>query len=389
MNKPPAIKRPAPQLSVIETPALLVDMRLFDANTRRLRDRLAGAGKRVQCRPHMKTVKSLALGRRMTDLLETSAITVSTLKEAQEYGAAGYRDILYAVGIAPAKLPRVAALRASGIDLTIVTDNTQAASAIAAFSAEHSVCLPTLIEIDCDGARAGVQPGDKDALIAIASALAPRDCLAGLMTHCGGSYASEDEAAIKDHAAREVAAVNEASRTLEAAGFTLPVRSIGSTPTAFYPAGHEGITEIRAGVFSFMDLVMAGIGVCEPRDIALSVLASVIGHQPSRGAVLVDAGWMAMSRDRGTAGQRIDQYYGLVCDESGTVLTDLVMISANQEHGILAMRPGSEHTLPALDIGTKLRILPNHACATAAQHQTYHCIEEDGAITRADRFSGW
>ena len=69
------------------------------------------------------------------------------------------------------------------------------------------------------------------------------------------------------------------------------------------------------------------------------MLATVIGHQHDKGWIIVDAGWMAMSRDRGTARLAVDQGYGLVCDLAGDPIPDLIMIDANQEHGILAGAP--------------------------------------------------
>src|SRR5690606_483257 len=98
---------------------------------------------------------------------------------------------------------------------------------------------------------------------------------------------------------------------------------VGSTPTAHFSRDLSGVTEVRAGVYVFMDLVMAGIGVCTTDDIAISVLTTVIGHQRERGWILIDAGWMAMSRDRGTAKQAVDQGFGVVCDMEGRVLDGL------------------------------------------------------------------
>jgi D-serine deaminase-like pyridoxal phosphate-dependent protein len=144
-------------------------------------------------------------------------------------------------------------------------------------------------------------------------------------------------------------------------------------------------------VFVFFDLVMAGLQVCAVDDIAVSVLATVIGHQASKGWILVDAGWMAMSRDRGTASQRIDQGYGVVCSVDGVPHPDLIMVQANQEQGIIAVRSGSGASLPELPIGSLVRILPNHACATAAQHANYELIRTGSRKIAAQwpRFRGW
>ena len=162
-------------------------------------------------------------------------------------------------------------------------------------------------------------------------------------------------------------------------------------PTATYAQSLEGVTEVLAGVFVFFDLVMAGIEVCRVEDIALSVLTSVIGHQHEKGWIITDAGWMAMSRDRGTEKQAIDQGYGLVCDEAGRPIADLIMRGANQEHGIIAHRSGDPAKTPMLPLGTRLRVLPNHACATGAQHDRYLAVHGASPEITAmwPRFSGW
>jgi D-serine deaminase-like pyridoxal phosphate-dependent protein len=186
------------------------------------------------------------------------------------------------------------------------------------------------------------------------------------------------------------AAVQAADR-LRRAGFECPIVSVGSTPTAHFARSLFGVTEVRAGVFMFFDLVMNGIGVCKIDDLALSVLATVIGHKPEKGWILVDAGWMAMSRDRGTSNQSIDQGYGIVCDHSGHPFADLIVIQASQEHGILALRAGSSGILPNLPVGARVRILPNHACATGAQHSGY-CVVADGRqdiVAYWPRMRGW
>src|SRR5699024_6776516 len=162
--------------------------------------------------------------------------------------------------------------------------------------------------------------------------------------------------------------------------FDCPEVSVGSTPTAHFARNLEGVTEVRAGVFVLFDLVMAGIGVCGIDDIALSVLATVIGHQRDKGWIIVDAGWMAMSRDRGTASQSVDQGYGMVCDIGGTPYPDLIMSGSNQEHGIISVREGSSAALPDLKLGDRVRILPNHACATGAQHDRYHACRDTSDV---------
>jgi D-serine deaminase-like pyridoxal phosphate-dependent protein len=210
------------------------------------------------------------------------------------------------------------------------------------------------------------------------------------MTHAGSSYDCRSPEGLRAMAEQERAAIVQAAERLRAAGFECPVVSVGSTPTALFAEHLEGVTELRAGVYVFFDLVMAGLGVCSVDDIALSVLATVIGHQRDKGWILLDAGWMAMSRDRGTAGQAVDQGYGLVCDLTGRPLGDYILVGANQEHGIMARRPGAQPDALELPVGQQVRILPNHACSTAAQYGAYQVVGGNGAVTATwQRFSGW
>lgn len=357
----------------LPTPALLLDAATMRANIARMNAAIERHG--VALRPHLKTAKSAPIAREMTAGW-SGAVTVSTLKEAEEFAASGYRDILYAVGIAPGKLDQAGKLVGTGVNLTLILDSVAAAQAVAG----HPVRWPVLIEIDSDGKRAGVAPGDADRLIAIAHVLAEGAELRGVMTHRGGSYAARSADELAEHSEAERAAVVTAAETLRAAGFSCAVVSVGSTPTALFARDLTGVTEVRAGVYVFNDLVMAGLGVCSVEDIAISVATSVIGHQAERNWLLVDAGWMALSGDMGQGASG----YGMVAGHP-----DLIVASANQEHGIVARRDGGPVDPARFPIGSRLRILPNHACATAAQHDRYHVLEQGEVTQTWPRFGGW
>ncbi len=364
-------------LKDIETPALVLEAPRMEANIARMHARMREL--KVALRPHVKTAKCLEVARLCT-AGQGGGITVSTLAEAELFAAHGVRDILYAVGLAPNKLAHVRALRGRGIDLSVITDSLDMARAA-------GPGLPVLIEIDCDGHRSGLKPGDPR-IVEVGRAIeAAGSEVRGVMTHAGGSYNCRSVAAIRVAAEQERRAVVSAAEALRAAGIACPVVSVGSTPTATYAERLDGVTEVRAGVFVFFDLVMAGISVCRTEDIAVSVLASVIGHQPEKGWAIVDAGWMALSRDRGTASQPLDQGYGLVCGLDGRPLAGLIVKEVNQEHGVIAHRSGAP--LPELPVGTLLRILPNHACATAAQYNAYHVVRDGTKVdARWTRLSG-
>ena len=372
-----------PNLDHIDTPALLLDAKKLERNCRRMRSIVHGHG--VALRPHVKTAKSVEVAQVALDA-PTGAITVSTLREAEYFFDHGFRDILYAVGMAPAKLRRVVDLIKRGAHVSAIVDSVEAAASIARAVASSGVRIPTLIEIDSDGHRAGVTPEDPR-LSAIAEALG--GSLQGVMTHAGDSYNCESTDAIKRVAERERAAVVRAAQRLREAGHRCDVVSVGSTPTATFAESLDGVTEVRTGVYMFQDLVMAGLGVCSVDDIALSVLGTVIGHQHEKGWVITDAGWMALSRDRGTARQKVDQGYGVVCDVAGQPIESLIVSDANQEHGIVARRDGAPLDVSRFPIGSRLRVLPNHACAMAAQHGEYNVIRDEQPIEVWERFNGW
>ena len=190
----------------LQTPCLLLDEARMAANIARLHARVAGSG--VAYRAHLKTAKSPEVARRQMTSPEGPAM-VSTLREAEEFAAAGVRDITYGVGIAPDKLPRVLALRRRGVDLAVLADSVAQAQAIAA-AGDPGDPIPVLIEIDCDGHRSGVAPGDAALLLAIAGALQGGAVLRGVLTHGGESYGARGPAELK--AAAEQDTLGELAR---------------------------------------------------------------------------------------------------------------------------------------------------------------------------------
>jgi D-serine deaminase-like pyridoxal phosphate-dependent protein len=376
----------ATPLAQLETPALLLDPARMDRNIARMRERIRHH--RVALRPHVKTNKSIDVTRRMLEQ-PLGPVTVSTLREAEYFATHGITDILYAVGITPNKLSHVLALRARGVRLSIILDSGEAAHAVTCAASTAAATFDVMLEIDCDGHRSGLAPESPELLTVAETLRSPHVNLLGVMTHAGSSYNCRSVDAIRAVAEQERAGAVLAATRLRAAGYSSSTVSVGSTPTAIFADDLTGVTEVRAGVYVFFDLVMNGLSVCAVDDIAVSVLTAVIGHQRDKGWTIVDAGWMAMSRDRGTASQAVDQGYGLVCDTDGRVLADYTVSGANQEHGIISHRSGDPARLLDVPVGTLLRILPNHACATAAQHNAYHVLGDAGVTETWERFSGW
>ncbi|HEV2677701.1 MAG TPA: alanine racemase [Aliidongia sp.] len=376
-------------VDALPTPCLLLDEGRVRRNVDRMKARLAGLG--VTFRPHLKTAKCLEVAR-IAMTTPGGPAMVSTLREAAFFAQGGVMDMIYGVGIAPGKLDRVGAIRRQwGVDLALILDSLDQADAVAAWVKANGDPLPVLIEVDADGHRSGITPGDEALLVAIGRRLVDGGAaLRGVLLHAGDSYRLDQADAIADAAEVERMAGVAAADALRRAALPCPMVSVGSTPTARFARSLAGVTEVRAGVFMLGDLFQMGVGTCALEDIAVSVLSTVIGHQRQKGWIIVDAGWMALSRDRGTARQAVDQGYGIVCDLDGKPYGDLIVLDANQEHGIVAVRPGSTASLPDLPLDARVRILPNHACATGAQHDRYHVLDAAGRVAAAwPRINGW
>ncbi|MDV6317052.1 DSD1 family PLP-dependent enzyme [Idiomarina sp. HP20-50] len=368
-------------ITQLDTPYLLIDEAKLKSNISYLKQRVEARGSHL--RPHLKTLRTLEAAEYLLSNKDSPA-TVSTLAEAEAYARAGYTNLLYAVGIAPAKLKRVAALRQQGINLQILLDNMAQVQAVTQFANQFEQDFSVFIEIDSDDHRGGIKPQDPQ-VVTLAKELGPH--FTGLMTHAGGSYACNTATALRAFAEQECNAVRQAEKQLNDAGINSCVTSVGSTPTAHFGEEFSDISEVRAGVYTTFDLVMKNIGVCDFSDIAMSVVTTIIGHNKEKNWLLTDSGWMALSRDRGTASQDNDYAYGQVCKTDGTFLDGLCVNSTSQEHGVIEL--GDGYHPEDFPVGQQLRILPNHACATAAMHPVYHVLMSDRSHNTWQRIIGW
>ncbi len=372
-------------LNQIDTPYLLLEKEKFLSNIKRVQKIISDQNGIL--RLHLKTIKSLDAANYLLSS-KNSPVTVSNLREAEVFADAGYKDIIYAVGISENKLPRVLALRKRNVDIAILLDSVEQAKSVSYFCKMKKCHIPVYIEIDCDGHRAGINPQDPE-LIIISNIIGQSPAtIEGVLVHAGESYNCSTENELVQCADNERKVALTAANILRDNGFECPKVSIGSTPTALYHSNLEGITDVRAGVFPFFDLVMAGIGACNVENIALSVVTTVIGLNREKNLIFIDAGWMALSRDRGTQEQAVDCGYGLVCNRHGELISNLKVKSVNQEHGIIEAL--DEESIQHIKIGMPLRILPNHACSTAAMHSGYHVQSNHNSnLEFWPRIQGW
>jgi D-serine deaminase-like pyridoxal phosphate-dependent protein len=192
---------------------------------------------------------------------------------------------------------------------------------------------------------------------------------------------------MREIAESERNAVLRAAERLRGEGLAVPVLSMGSSPTVLHATSLSGVTEVRAGVYMFGDLFQAGIGTHRPDDIACTVLASVIGRRPADHRLLIDAGGLALSKDRSTQEGPKDYGFGLMLDLTGKrSYGESIVRRAYQEHGVVACDPLMP--VPPLAVGDKVRVAPNHACM--ASHDRYYVVDGgDEVVSTWLRVNGW
>lgn len=376
-------------LGDLPTPCLVLDRSKMERNLARMRDRAETLG--VRLRPHCKTAKSAEVARRALNG-ETGPITVSTMREAQYFADNGFSDITLAVGISPSRLGQAAELRARGIDLAVTTDNAVIADQVVSVAKARGVRFAVMIEVDVGEHRGGIDARAAD-LLEIAGILVDGGQeLRGILAHAGHTYTCVGADAVAEIAEAERSGAVLAAERLRQAGHACPVVSVGSTPGALFARTLDGVTEMRPGVYMFMDLFQSGVGCCGLDDIAVTVMASVTNLRPDQSSAHIDAGALALSKDRSTQSQARDCGFGLLTDAFGRPLPGLVVEAVHQEHGRIA---GAGVDPAILPIGSRVHVLPNHVCMTAAMYDRYAVVDglSDGpkqqVVAFWDRVNGW
>ena len=181
--------------------------------------------------------------------------------------------------------------------------------------------------------------------------------------------------------------MTEFAARLRADGVGVPTVSVGSTPTATHYDHLEGVDEARPGNYIFFDAFQATLGSCSFEDCALTVLAAVVHRDRARRKVVIDAGAVALSKDRGPVGLDPSCGYGRVLDLEGAE-TGLRVGSLSQEHGEVSVGE-DDRLLDALRVGARVRVLANHSCLSAAQHTHYHVLEGERLVDRWEIRRGW
>ncbi len=329
----------------IPTPAVLVDLDVAQANIDKFQRYAEAAG--FKLRPHIKTHKMPLIAKRQI-AAGAVGVTCQKISEARAMiSQGGIGDVLLTFNIVGAD--KVAALKdlAGDVRLTVVADSLTVVDGLAKVFDDPDARLSVMVECDTGAERCGVVTPQDAVPVAARIDAAPGLRFAGLMTYPPVGQP------------REVADwLSAAARACEAAGLKVPLISTGGSPGMWDAAPLDWPTEYRIGTYVYNDRSLVQRGVCDWADCALTVLATVVSV-PTADRAIIDAGSKVLTSDLlGLAGH-------------GHVLgrPDITIAALSEEHGTLKARDID------LQVGDRLRIVPNHACVVANMLDHVQLIE--------------
>ncbi|MEX2115279.1 MAG: alanine racemase [Bacteroidota bacterium] len=362
----------------LPTPALLIDLDILERNLSGMQKKADQLG--VSLRPHIKTHKSLEIGKRQREL-GAKGITVSTFHEAEVFANAGFDDITWAFPFPPVYAPKFAGISET-TTLRLMIDSKEAKGHLDKLARTLNRKIHVWLKIDCGYHRAGVDPKSPEAE-GLVKALSESKVLAfdGILSHSGHSYYARQREEIVPFAHEERDTMTAFAERMRSKGYVIPAISIGSTPVMSVIEDLKGINEVRPGNYAFYDYTQAMIGSCSVGDCALTVLASVISHQPGSSHFVTDAGALALSKDAGPTHVKNQMGMGIIFEnyERKRLAAHLQLTTLSQEHGKVTAA-ASQMIEGKYVVGDRVRILEHHSCLTAANFDQYYVVREEEVV---------
>lgn len=318
----------------LDTPALLVDLDVMDANLIRMQEYCNQH--KLGLRPHIKTHKIPALAQKQMDL-GAVGIACQKIGEAEVMVDAGLLDIMIPYNlVGKHKLERLATL-ARQAKITVSVDSTDVALPMAKYLHQQGLVIQTVIELTSELNRCGVTTVDSALRLAQTIDRTPGLEFQGVMVYPSSRQSMQF--------------VMEAVDVLRSQGFPVDTVSGGGSPTA--PQSHEfaGLTEIRTGTYIFNDASYLRKGVCTLEQCALKVMVTVIS-MPTPERVIIDGGTKTFSSDMGYPMGYILEY------------PEAQLYQMSEEHGFVDVTRCASKP----KIGEQLSVIPNHACGTINMH---------------------
>ena len=356
----------------METPHLLIDGAKMDRNIEKMASIAREHG--VKLRPHVKTHKIPRIARRQLEA-GAAGITVAKVSEAEVMADGGIRDIFIAYPlVTESKIRRAISLSREGMRLVVGVDSLEGSKRLSRVAALEDQELEVRLEVDTGLRRTGV-PFDEAVELAIEIMALEYLRLSGIYPYRGAVLESGVPTLdLKQAGLEEGKLMASLAERMQDSGIAVEDVSLGSTPTAEYAGGVEGVTEIRPGTYVFYDRMQARLGACSLEECAASVVATVVSR-PSEDRAIIDGGSKTFATDvpPGTRPLNLEGF-GHVVGYPDTVLERLT-----EEHGMLRVSENYD-----LGVGDIVQIIPNHVCSTVNLHNEVYLVDEDGGAERIE-----
>ena len=349
-------------LEDLETPAVVVDLDVLEANVKRMADRAREKG--VRLRPHCKTHKVPELGR-IQIAAGAAGISLAKVGEAEVFVSEGFEDVFLAYPtVGTGKARRLLSL-SDRARLAIGADSLDGAASVGEVFHAAGRRIDVLLKVDCGYHRVGVAPEDA-AGVAKRLAELPGIALRGVFTHAGHAYLASSRDEIDGIARSEGEILAETAESVRAQGLAVEEVSVGSTPTARGAMSVKGVTECRPGNYVYHDASQVSLGTCAIEDCAMTVIATVVSV-PAAGRAVLDCGSKTLSSD---ALRPRGEGHGWILGRKSRIE------KLSEEHGVVRVEPGE-----SFRVGERVRVLPNHACVVSNLHDRV-------TLARGDRVEG-
>ena len=342
------------KIANLETPALIVEKKIFDKNAQKMKDLLQNSN--LALRPHYKSHKCASIANFQIKN-GAKGMTCAKLSEALDLADAGIEDILIANQIVEPQKISKAAFLAKACRLTVCVDNEENVDALNNAAKNADSIIHCLIEFDIGMERCGVT--DPQKVLSLANKINEKSNLQfeGIQAYAGHVSHMEDIAERKQYTENNNKKLKDLLKLLGENEIKTNIVSGGSTGTAEIKAKEGIYNELQAGSYLFMDSTYATLNL--PFENSLFILTTVVSR---RGDItVVDAGVKTCGVDQGMPAVKDAS----VCE-----------IVASEEHFQL-------HGLSKnLKVGDKVLLVPGHCCSTVNLHDKIYIVDDGRVVDR-------
>ena len=342
-------------LEELQTPALIIDLDVFDANLAKMQSYLEEQD--IALRAHTKMHKCPIIARRQVES-GARGVCAAKISEAEVMGAAGIEDVLVTSPIAtPDKVTRFVEARKNNPGLKIVVDCADSADLLAKVAGLEGLVVDVFVDMDLGMGRTGIETGDKTLQLVRHIGESNSLNLSGLQMYAGNCMHIEGFSKRKQKYAHLLSKGIETLALLDEAGIVIPVVSGGGTGTYNMESDLGLINELQAGSYAFMDIEYRDIGGVDSEQfldfgVSLFVLVTAISQPQSR-LITVDGGFKSFASDK--MAPEFRDVEGVIYHWGG------------DEHGIVQLNNPSHE----IRLGNKLSMLTPHCDPTVNLHDFY------------------